>query len=126
MGDMGVGQQPVVVADPGHPAAAAGPAIDGDELADHVAVADRQFDAFAAVLLVLRVAADRRVPVDAVVAADAGGALDAAMRADAGAFADLDVGADDGEGADLDPAADPRRRIDLRAGVDGCVGLVSS
>src|SRR3546814_12646415 len=91
-------------ADAGGAAATAGAAVDGGELADHVAVADLQRDAFAAVLLVLRVAADRGVAVDAVVAADAGRAVDAAVRADAGAVADLDVGADEGERADLDAA----------------------
>src|SRR3546814_7838348 len=86
-----MGQRPVVVVDAGRAAATAGAAVDGGELADHVAVADLQRDAFAAVLLVLRVAADRGVAVDAVVAADAGRAVDAAVRADAGAVADLDV-----------------------------------
>ena len=57
--DVHVGQHPVVVADAGDAAAVAGAAVDGDELADRVAVADHQFGALAGVLLVLRIAADR-------------------------------------------------------------------
>ena len=92
--DVRVGQDPVVVADAGDAAAVAGAAVDGDELADAVAVADDEFGALAVELLVLRIAADRGVAGDAVVAADAGRAVDAAVRADRGAVADLDVGAD--------------------------------
>src|SRR3546814_16760515 len=114
-----MGRWPVVAADAGCSAATAGAAVEGGELAEHVAVADLQRDAFAAVLLVLRVDADRGVAVDAVVAADAGRAVDAAVRADVGAVADLVVGAGQGEAADLAAAADPRRRIAPRHGMDG-------
>src|SRR5688572_23041072 len=75
---VGVGQQPVVVADAGDAAAAAGAAVYGGELAEQVAVTDVQFDALALVLLVLRFAADRAMADEAVVAADAGRAVDAA------------------------------------------------
>src|SRR5690606_12546995 len=118
VGDVHVGQQPVVVADPGDAAAVAGAAVDGGELADHVAVADHQLGALAFELLVLRVAADGGMAMDAVVAADPGWALDAAMGADGGAVADLDVGPDQGERPDRHAGADPRGRIDDGAGMD--------
>ena len=57
--DVHVGQQPVVVADAGDAAAVAGAAVDGDEFADQVAVADDQLGALAGELLVLRRAAER-------------------------------------------------------------------
>src|SRR5690606_23360811 len=116
--DMRIGEEPVVVADAGAAAAVAGAAVDGGELADDVAVADLEPDALAAVLLVLRLAADRGMAVEMVVAADAGGAVDAAMRADAGAVADLDIGTDVGEGADRNAITQPRGGIDDRVGVD--------
>ncbi|KAG0922812.1 hypothetical protein G6F32_014514 [Rhizopus arrhizus] len=71
----------VVVAQ-GDAAAAAGAAVDGDEFAEHVAVADHQLRTLAGEFLVLRLATDRRVADEAVVAADPGRAMDAAMGAD--------------------------------------------
>src|SRR5690606_8482941 len=88
VGDVHVGQQPVVVADAGAAAAVARAAVDGAELADDVAVADLELGVLAGELLVLRVAADGHVRVDAVVAADPGRALQRAVRADGGAVAD--------------------------------------
>src|SRR5690606_32807453 len=87
VGDVHVGQQPVVVADAGDAATVAGAAVDGGEFADDVAVADHQFGVLALELLVLRVAADRGRAVDAVVAPDPGRALDAAVGTDARAGA---------------------------------------
>src|SRR5690606_6582829 len=102
VGDVAVGQQPVVVADAGDAAAAAGAAVDGDELAEHVAVADHQLGALAGELLVLRFAADRAMADEAVLAADPGGPGEAAVRADLAAVADFDLRADHGVGADAD------------------------
>src|SRR5690606_10456145 len=99
-------------------ATVAGAAVDGGELADHVAVADLQAHRLAAEFLVLRLAADRGVAVDVVVAADAGRPEHAAVRADARARADLDAGADDREGTDAGAFADDRGQVDGRGGVD--------
>src|SRR5690606_26764140 len=117
VGDVGIGEQPVFVADAGDPAAAAGAAVDGGELADDVAVADFQPHGLAAVLLGVRVAADGGVGVHHVLAAAAGGAVDAAVRPYAGAVSDLPAGADARERADVAPAAKPGRRIDHRGGM---------
>ena len=58
VGDVGVGHQQVVAADAGDQAAALGAAVDGDELADAVAVADAGLGALALVFQVLRGDAD--------------------------------------------------------------------
>lgn len=113
-----VGQHPVVVADHGDAATAAGTAIDGDEFADHIAVPDHQFGALAGVLLVLRLAADRRVADEAVIAADPGRAMDRAMRPDLGARADLHIGADQRKRADTDVVCQRCRGIDDRRGMN--------
>src|SRR5690606_11626439 len=111
-------QQPVVVADAGDAAAAAGAAVDGDELAEHVAVADHQFGALAGELLVLRLAADGHVADEAVLAADAGRAAEAAVRADLAAVTDLHVRPDHGEGAHADARAQAGGGIDHGGGMD--------
>ena len=89
--DVHVGHDPVVVADARRAAAFAGAAVQRDELADQVAIADDQLALFAAEFLVLRDRADRGELEDAVVAADARRAFDDDVRADRRAFADLDV-----------------------------------
>src|SRR5690606_32030672 len=111
-------QEPVVAADPGDAAAVAGAAVEGDELAHQVAVADLQRHGLAAVLLVLRIAADRGVADDAVPAPDPGRAVHAAVRPDRGAVADLHPGTDPGERAHRHPFAKPRRWIHDRGGMD--------
>src|SRR5690242_1821140 len=116
--DVHVGQQPVVVTDAGDTATLAGAAVDRDELADQVAIADHQFGALAGKLLVLRGTTDRGELADPVVAADPGGTLDYHVRADHGALADLHVRTDHAVGANGDVRADDRARIDLRGGVD--------
>src|SRR5690606_7183678 len=118
MGDVGVGQQPVVVADAGAATAGTGTTVDRDELADGVAVADGQFDPLAAVLLVLRVAAERGVAEDAVVASDAGRAVDAAVRPHHRAVADLHFGADVAEGTHAHAGSQPGTRLDDGARMD--------
>src|SRR3546814_14132010 len=69
VGDVGIGPQPVVVPAAGRAAATPGAAVAGAALAAHVAVAEPQRHAFAAVLLVVRVAAARGVAGVGVVAA---------------------------------------------------------
>src|SRR4249919_4042673 len=98
--DVRIGEEPVVVADAGGVATPAGAAVDGAELAEDVAVADGQLDAFARIFLVLRFTADRAVAHEAVVAADPGRTKHAAMRAKAGVVADFDAFADVAERTD--------------------------
>ena len=114
MGDVHVGHQPVVVADAGHPAAFLGAAIEGDEFADHVAVANLQARLFTVEFLVLRRRAERGELPDPVVAADPGRPVDDHVRPDRRAIADFHILADDAESADADVAADFRARIDQR------------
>jgi len=57
--DVRVRHDPVVVADARGAAAFGRAAIDGDEFADGVAVADEEFAAFAAEFFVLRLGTDR-------------------------------------------------------------------
>jgi hypothetical protein len=109
--DVGVGHQQVVVADAGHAAAARRAAMDGHELADHVAVADHHPRRLAAELQVLRHQADRGHREDFVVVADLGDAVDDARRADPAVTADADVL------ADRHVRPDDRARADLRAGM---------
>ena len=59
-----------------------GAAIDGAELAEHVAVADLEPRGLALVLVVLRRIADGRELEDLVARAHAGGAVDDRVRAD--------------------------------------------
>ncbi|MNI54335.1 hypothetical protein D3C73_1092260 [compost metagenome] len=118
VGHVRVGQHPVVIADGGDATAAAGATVEGDELAEHVAVADHQFGAFTGVLLVLRLAADRDVADETVVAADPGRAVHAAVRADLGTGTDFDFRADDRERAHADIVGQARRRIDHGSGMD--------
>src|SRR5436190_11644427 len=118
--DVDVVHDPVVVADAGDAAVLDGADVDRAELADRVAVADLERRVLAAVLLVLRYAADRVELRDPVVAADRRAALDHAVRPDDGAGADANPAADDAVGADLDGAGqlgaglDDRRRMDAR------------
>ncbi len=113
-----VGHDPVVVADPRRAAAFVRAAVQSDELADQVAIADDQLAALAAELLVLRNRADRGELEDAVVAPDPRRALDHDVRSDRSAVADFDVGADHAVRADADAGADPCCRIDDRVRMD--------
>src|SRR6185503_8756621 len=93
-------------------------AVDGDGLADGIAVADLDPGRLAGVLLVLRRRADRGEVPDVVAPADAGVAVEHHVRADPGALADLDVLADDRIGADLDVRGEPRARVHDGARMD--------
>src|SRR5436190_11516723 len=118
--DVDVVHDPVVVADAGDAGVLHGADVDRAELADRVAVADLERGVLAAVLLVLRYAADRVELRDPVVAADRRAALDHAVRPDDGARADANAGAHDAVGADFDVAGqlraglDDRRRVNAR------------
>ena len=72
----------LLVADRGLAAAAGGAAVDGDELAEDVVVADGQLGVLAFVFEVLRRAADRGVAVELIALADRGRPFDARERTD--------------------------------------------
>src|SRR5690606_17557573 len=109
---------PGVAADARHGPVLHGPAVDRDEFADRVAVADLEAGRFAAVLLVLRVGADRRELEDAVAATDRRAALDHHVRPDARVRADAHARTDDRIRAHLDAAVELGPRIDDRARMD--------
>src|SRR5690606_35923316 len=116
--DVGIGQQPVAVADPGAAAAFSGAPVQGDEFADGVLLPDDQFDAFAPVLLVLRVAAHGDVADEAVARADPGRARHRAVRTAHRPFATLHAPAARAEWPRARPVARPRARLDDRRRAD--------
>jgi hypothetical protein len=73
-------------------AAFAGAAIDGDEFADQVAIADDSSVRSPAEFHVLRIAAQRSELCNAVVASDSRRPFDHHMRTDDGAIADMHIG----------------------------------
>ena len=85
VGDVGVGHQQVVAADGGEQSSALGAAMDGDEFADAVAVADAGLGALAFVLQVLGGHAGGAVREEDIVFADAGGAFEVVIGHQAGA-----------------------------------------
>src|SRR5690606_11224056 len=112
MCDVGIGQQPVAVADPGAAATAAGAPVERDELADGVAGTDHQLDPFARVLLVLGLAADGGVPDETVARPDPGRPVDGAVRPELAAVTDLHVLADVAERPHAHAPAEPGARLD--------------
>ena len=104
--DVHVRHEHVAIADLGDAAAAARAAVDGDELAEDVALADDQPRLLAAELQVLRDQADRRERKDLGAVADLGPAVDDRRRADPAVGADPDVRADGGVGTDRRARAD--------------------
>ena len=89
-----------------------GAAMDRDEFADAVAVADAGLGALAFILQILRRDPDGAVRKEDIVLADPGGAFEKDVGHQARARADLHVRADDAVGADLGGLGDPRRRVD--------------
>ena len=118
MRDVDIGHDPVVVTDPGGAAVLHGAPVDGDALADGVAVADLEGGVLAGVLLVLRGGADRAKGIQAVVLAQRGGAFEHHMRPHLAAGADAHARPDDGIGADLDAAVQLGSRVDDGGGMD--------
>ena len=80
--DVHVGHEHVAIADFGDAAAAARAAMDGDELAEDVALADHEPRFLAPEFQVLRHEADRRERIDLGAVADLGPAVDDRRRAD--------------------------------------------
>ena len=102
MSDMGIGHDPVVVADERDARILDRPAIDRRVLANRIAIADLEPGILAVVFLVLRVVANRRERKDVVIATDRRRPLDDHVRLDARSAADLDIRCYDGIGSDAD------------------------
>jgi len=90
-------------------------AVQGDELANDVVIADLQTSRFARVLEILGRRADRAVALETVAGADHGAAAKAAERSNLAVGADHNIGFDDVERPDHDPFSKPGPGID-----DGC------
>ena len=118
MRHMGAHHEQVAVAKPRGPTTRGGTAMDGHLLADVVAVADLAPRLLAAVLAVLRGAADRRERVEHVVGAEAGVALDHHMVPQDRARADGDLRPDHAPWADDGIVRDLRGGVDDGGGVD--------
>src|ERR1035437_7094878 len=118
VGDVDVGHEQVVAANGGDQSPALGSAMDGDEFADAVAVADAGLGALALVLEVLRGHAGGAVREEEVILADPGGAFEVVIGHQACARADLHFGSDDAIGADIGAGVDFRRGIDDGGGMN--------
>src|ERR1019366_6951941 len=111
VGDVGVSHQQVVAADRGDQSPALGAAMNGDEFADAVAMADAGLGALALVFEVLRGHAGRAVREEEVILADPGGAFEIVICHQAGARADVYFRSNDAVGADLGAGIDLRRGV---------------
>ena len=112
--EVDVGHDPVAVAEDGLADVLHRAAVEGNELADGVVVADFEGGVFAAVFFILRDSAERSEGEDVVVFADARRPFDNDMRRDGGAASDLYARADDAVGADADVA------IEFGFGINEC------
>ena len=108
--DVRVIHDQIVIADTRDAAAFGGAAIYGAEFAKCVFVADFERDAFSSEGAVLRIAADHREGINAILAAKPRGALHDGVMLQNAAFAELDIIADHGIRADLHTGANPRSR----------------
>jgi hypothetical protein len=99
--DVGVSHDEVVAADAGEASAFDGAAIDGDEFADDIVVADFKSRGFAVVADVLRREADGRERKEVITRADFGRAFDGDVRDQFAAFAQFDVCGDGAVWADF-------------------------
>lgn len=118
VGDMNIGHQQIVIADPCHTLVLHGSAMQGGEFTDNVAIADLQDGRLAGIFHVLGILPNRGELVDPVVPANLGRPLDHHMGADFGTCCNLDPGANDGEGTNSDPFIELGIRIDNCAWVD--------
>src|SRR5438132_3515049 len=118
VGEVHVGHDPVVVAEARHAGVERGAAVDGDVLADGVAVADLDRGVLAGVLLVLRRRAERGEMEDLVVAPDAQAPVEHHVRADPAALSHLDLRADHAVGPDRHASGEACSGIHPSAGVD--------
>jgi len=118
MREMHVRHDPVVAADAGHSRVERGAAVDGDVLADGIAVADLDRGVLAGVFLVLRRRADRGEMEDAVAPADTRTPVEHHVRADPGALPQFDPGTDDRVRPDRDVCCELRTVMDDGGGVN--------
>ena len=120
--DMGVGQNKVPVAQRCSAATLSGAAVDGNVLAENIAVARDQFGALAAKRVILRVATDGTERVEHVVLAEPRWATQYGMFLNNAAVAQLNFFADHGISADFDTFSEPGTcrnnslRVDLAFG----------
>ena len=92
--------------------------MDGDELAEDVAVADHELGRLALVFEVLRRQTNRRERIELGGVADERAAVDHRGRADAAILPEHDVGANDGMRPDDGARADARAWVDVRGRID--------
>ena len=116
--DVGVSHHQGVAAHAGQSAALDGAAVDGDELANLVVVADFEPGRFAGVGQVLRRHADRAEGKEAIVCADPGRSFDGDVRNQVAAFAQFDLRTDHAIRADLAGRMNLRARIDNGGGMN--------
>ena len=112
------GHEEVVVTDLRHTLVVGGAAVDGDVLAEHVAVADLQPRRLASVFFVLRRIADRGELEHAVACTEPGPTRDHGMRSDDAAWPKLHIGPDHREGTDLHIGRELRALRHHRAWID--------
>ena len=119
VGDVGVGEKVSVVADFGQ-GVWSGAAVDGDEFAEAVAVADFEVGGFGDVFEVLGFLTDGAEGVELVACADGGWAVEADVVLEPATGPEGNVGANDGVGADFAVIADLGGRVDDGGGMDLC------
>src|SRR5262249_29170046 len=118
VGHMDIGHEHVVVADLCNAAAAPGAAVDGDELAKDVALADNQAALFATKLEVLRNEANRSERIDFRALANVGPPIDHCGGTHPAIRTERDSRPDYRMRTNLRPVANFRRRVDDGCGVD--------
>ena len=118
VGNVHVGHDQVEAAQPGQRAPTLGAAMDADELADAVVVANDDFAALAAELQVLGNKPDGAEGEDAVALPDAGRPLDDYVGADVGFLADFNLRPDGGVGAHTDRGRQARPGVDHGGGMN--------
>jgi hypothetical protein len=119
MGDMGIGHQHVVIADPRYAAALDTAAMDRNILANQVVVSDRQGGVLASVAEILGSRADIGERTNLVAGPDHRGTADHGMGLDHG------IGTDPHAFTYYDIRTDAYRGIEFGAGIYNCSGVDS-
>ena len=115
--DVTVGEEVAAIADDGA-GVRGGAAVDSDELAEGVAIADAEVGGLALVFEILSLLADGGIGVEYVFRANDGGARDGDVMLEAAAGAELGLCADDAVGADNYAGAEARAGLDDGCGMD--------
>lgn len=119
VGDVDIGHDPVVIAEPGDAATTHCAAVDGAEFTYRIVITDFKHRlGFTVEFLVLRVSTDGAVMMDMVAASDPGRTVDDDMGTDPAFVTDLDVGADDAVGTDFDTLPDTGSGMEDGGGMD--------